>query len=302
MVARLAFALVLVTPAALAACGTQPSVEASAEPEPIAPAETGPAETGVPVPPVALGPSAAQLAEGFAPVAFDLAGTGWLVVAIDGKPLGDAWSDPVRIYFGRSSLEWSGCNSHSSLYVRSGSSFATQGSSISTLVACPPEAPDGIVGSVLNGVPLIGGNAEGKIMLATRAHTLTLSQLDARPREVPPPPLDRAPFRLNVADGGSRPPVLSFGRGTFAIWVDCPGAITGKAEERDGRLMTTAVVQKPCDTHRPSATAALAAFFEHGPAIARGPNGELLLSDGDEVIGGRQCHPHASPCRHAAAK
>ncbi|MDR7102487.1 hypothetical protein [Croceicoccus sp. BE223] len=299
MVARLALAIVLIAPALLAGCGSPPSAETS---EPIAPPDSGSAEIGVPVPPVALPASATQLAEGFAPVAFDLDGTGWLVVAIDGKPLGDRWSDPVRIFFGRSSLEWGGCNSHSSLYVRSGASFVTQGSSISTLVACPPEAPDGIVGSVLNGRPVIGANAEGKIMLATKAHTLTLSQIDARPADVPPPPLERAPFRLSVADGGSQPPVLSFANGSFAIWMDCPAAISGKVEEREGRLITSAVVQTPCDTHRPTATGALAAFFEHGPAIARGPNGELLLSDGDEVIRGRQCHPDPSPCRHTAAK
>lgn len=289
-------AALLIATMSLAACSQQPDDSVATPAEPVD-AEV----TATPPPPAAAPTSGPQLADGFAPVAFDLAGTGWLVVAIDGKPLGEAWSDPVRIYFGQSSLHWGGCNSHESLYVRSGSSFATGGSSVSTLVACPPGAPDPIVGGVLHGQPLIGSNAEGKIMLATRAHSVTLSQIDPPRADPAPPPLSRAPFRLTVEDGGSQPPVIAFGSGTLSIWMDCPDAITGKAVVRDGRLITGDVSQKTCDTHRPTATAALAAFFRHGPAIAQGPNGELLLSDGEEVIGGRQCHPDTSPCRHAAA-
>ncbi|RVQ69524.1 META domain-containing protein [Croceicoccus ponticola] len=283
---------------ALAGCDAPPAAKADADPVAASP-------TPAPAPSASNFPGARtegtkQLDYGFAPITFDMAMTSWLVVRIDGKPMNEMWDDPVTVQFGTSTLSWNGCNAHRGLYVQRGGTFAT-GPLTATTTRCAP-MPDGVIASVLAGQPMIAQNAEGKIMLATAAHRLTLSQIDGSPRESAAPAIDRAPFRLLTEDGGARPPILSFEKGTFAVWVDCPGAITGKVSVSQGRMKTAHVAMRACDTHRPTATNALKEFFAASPAISRGPDGELLLSDGDTVIGGNQCYTDTKPCAHAVAK
>jgi len=241
---------------------------------------------------------AGLLTEGFAPIAFDLAGTSWLVVAIDGAPLADRYSDLATVHFTRSMLYWQACNHHEGLYVRTATSFAV-GRATATLAICPAGSPDGVMAEVLGGRPLIGGNDEGKVMLVGPRHAITLSQIDARFHDTAPPSLETAPFRLLMPDSGSRPPVLSFRRGAFSVWMVCDDAITGKARIDDSAMRTTDVRTGSCQSDRPTATRALKEFLGRSPSIARGANGELLLSDGDTIIEGRQCHPDPSPCAHA---
>lgn len=276
----------------LAGCGADPDPEPVVDAiEPMATATPAPD----PAPQLGIG-----LAEGFAPIAFDLARTSWLVVAVDGEPLADRYADLATVHFSDSMLYWQGCNHHEGLYVATRASFAT-GQTTATAVNCPPESPDGTMARVLGGRPLIGGNAEEKVMLAVEGHSLTLSQIDSRYKPLAAPPLEAGPFRLLVPDGGARPPVLSFTGNRFAVWMDCAEAITGTASVRDGRMRTADVATGSCQTHRPTATASLKDFFASNPRIARGPNGELMLTDGETVIAGRQCYPDASPCAYALA-
>lgn len=279
----------LVALLALAACG-----EAGAPPPPDkAPA---PADRANPTPAASPAP---QLPAGFAPIAFDLGGTAWLVVAIDGKPLADTFADVATIEFTDAMLIWEACNHHEGLYVPVGGSFAA-GPAMATLAACAPSTPDAAIAQVVGARPLVARNAEGKVLLAAGAHSLTLSQIDRRARDLPAPPLEAGPFRLMWDGGGSAAPVLSFRGSDFAVWMDCAGAITGKASLRDGRMMTGSVAVDPaCKDHRGTATRALADFLAASPSIARGPNGEVMMSDGETVLVGRQCHPDASPCAHA---
>lgn len=272
---------------------------------------SGEAETPVPAPSPTVTPTPTPepvapqggglLDEGFAPIAFDLAGTSWLVIAIDGEPLAERYSDLATVHFTQSMLHWQGCNYHEGLYVRSRTSFAA-GRTVATQVACPDSTPDPAMAQVLGGRPLIGSNSEGKLQLAVEGRRLTLSQIDKRYNEPPAPPLEAGPFRLMTADGGTHPPVLSFKGGTFSIWLDCPGAVSGQARVDDGRMRTGKVEASQCETHRPTARRALETFFKGSPAIARGPNGELMLSDGDTIIQGQQCYPDPSGCAHAAAE
>ncbi|MBS7670544.1 META domain-containing protein [Croceicoccus gelatinilyticus] len=271
--------------------------------------DSGEAETAAPSPaptviatptpvPVAPKGGGGLLEDGFAPIAFDLAGTSWLVIAIDGEPLAESYSDPATVHFTQSMLHWQGCNYHEGLYVRSRTSFAV-GRAVATQVACPDGTPDPAMAQVLGGRPLIGSNSEGKLQLAVEGRSLTLSQIDKRYDEPAAPPLEAGPFRLTTAESGTHPPVLSFKGGTFAIWLDCHGAITGQAQVGNGRMRTGKVEVTQCETHRPTARRTLETFFKGSPAIARGPNGELMLSDGDMIILGQQCHPDPSGCAHA---
>ncbi|WP_066554052.1 META domain-containing protein [Croceicoccus bisphenolivorans] len=276
---------------ALSACGSTPVVET--EDEPIVPASPDPVAPS----PVASGADN-KLAAGFAPIAFDLAGSSWLVIAIDGEPLAERYSDLATVHFTDSMLYWQACNHHEGLYVKTRASFAA-GPAMATLVACPQGSPDGAMAQVLGNRPLISRNAEGKIMLTSDKGSLTLSQMESAYRDTPAPPLEAGPFRLMIADGGARPPVLSFKGGDFAVWMDCPDAIRGQANVRKGRMATSDVaVQTTCDSHRQTAMRTLGDFLARGPSIARGANGELMLSDGETVIFGRQCHPDPSPCEY----
>lgn len=276
----------------LSACNRTPAEPAAIEPDMAAPTTTA-------VPPAGPPPVSPELAPGFAPIAFDLANSAWLVVAIDGEPIGDRFADVATVHFTDAMLYWQGCNHHEGLFVPVGASFAV-GPAMATLTTCTPGGPDAMMAGILGNRPLIGRNIEGKVMLAARGHSITLSQIDETYRKLPAPPLDRAPFRLMIDDGAGGAPLLSFSGGNFAVWMDCPGAISGKANVREGRMVTTDITVAPdCRSHRSTAMGALARFFAAGPAIARGANGELLLSDGETIINGRQCHPDRSPCQHA---
>lgn len=282
--------IAIVAALAVAACDS-----GDAETQVAAPAPTAaPTPTPVPVAPKGGG---GLLEDGFAPIAFDLAGTSWLVIAIDGQPLAESYSDPATIHFTQSMLHWQGCNYHEGLYVRSRTSFAA-GRTVATLVACPDGTPDAAMAQVLGGRPLIGSNSEGKIQLAVEGRSLTLSQIDDRYSEPPAPPLEAGAFRLMTQDGGTHPPVLSFKGGTFSVWLDCAGAVTGQAQVSNGRMRTGKVESASCETHRPTVRRSLETFFKSSPAIARGPNGELMLSDGDTIIQGQQCYPDPSGCAH----
>lgn len=276
----------------LSACDQTPVEPAAIEPDTAAP-------TATVAPPPSSPTVSPELAPGFAPIAFNLANSAWLVVAIDGEPLADRFADVATVHFTDAMLYWQGCNHHEGLYVPAGASFAV-GPAMASLATCAPGGPDALMAGVLGSRPLIGRNIEGKVMLAARGHSITLSQIDETYRKLPAPPLDRAPFRLMFDDGAGGAPLLSFSGGTFAVWMDCPEAISGKANVRNGRMVTSDVtVAADCRSHRSTAMSALARFFAAGPAIARGANGELLLSDGDTIINARQCHPDPSPCEHA---
>lgn len=276
--------------AALAACDEAPPASAG-EPAPVIGAS--------PVASAPVKPAAPQLPAGFAPIAFDLAGTAWLVVAIDGRPVADTYTDVATIQFTDAMLIWEACNHHEGLYVPVGGSFAA-GPAMATLAVCAPTTPDAAIARVLGARPLVARNAEGKVLLLADGHSLTLSQIDRTARSLPAPPLEAGPFRLMWDGGGSAAPMLSFRGNAFAVWMDCAGAIAGKAHVRAGRMMTGDVrVDPACMSHRGTATRALADFLAASPSIARGPNGEVMLSDGEAVVVGRQCHPDASPCAHA---
>lgn len=277
---------------ALCGCGDDSVAETTAEPVPSAPATAVPEETAHD--PALVG----DLPEGFAPIAFDLAGTGWLVVEIDGEPLAATYPDLATVNFTGSMLYWRACNGHEGLYVRTGTSFAV-GRVTTTLATCEADSPDAVMATILGRRPLIGSNAEGKIMLVAGGRSMTLSQIDGAMKDVAAPPLETAPFRLSTPDSGASPPVLSFKGKAFSVWMDCPAAITGKASVNGQSMTTSDVNRSECETHRPTATASLEEFLSRRLSIARGPNGELMLSDGDTVITGQQCHPDASGCRHA---
>lgn len=282
--------IAIVAALCVAACDSGDAGTTTPPPEPTT--ETTPS----PVPAAPRG-GGGLLADGFAPIAFDLAGTSWLVIAIDGQPLGERYSDLATVHFTRSMLHWQACNYHEGLYVPTRSSFAA-GRAVATLVNCPQDTPDPAMAQVLGGRPLIGSNNEGKIQLAVEGRSLTLSQIDRRYNEPPAPPLEAGPFRLLTEDGGTHPPVLSFKGGTFSVWLDCADAITGQAQVSEGRMRTGKVVPAKCETHRPTTHRTLESFFRSSPAIARGPNGELMLSDGDVIIQGQQCYPDPSGCDH----
>lgn len=276
----------------LSACGSDPVPPTSADAEaPLA----APLASKPEVPVQATLPG---LPEGYGPIAFDLAGSSWLVVAIDGAPLAERYSDLATVHFTRSMLTWQGCNHHEGLYVPTRTSFAV-GAMTASLTTCPPESPDSAMARVLGGRPLIGRNIEGKIVLSAAGRTLTLSQIESGYRESAPPPLEAGPFRLLVADGGTHPPVLSFKGGRFSVWLDCGAAISGRASVTEGKMRTGQIALGTCQTHRPTARKALADFFAANPAISRGPNGELLLTDGETLVSGRQCYPDPGPCGHA---
>lgn len=276
--------------AALAGCDHAPTASA---------ADEVPVASASPATPVPALPAAPPLPEGFAPLAFDLAETAWLVVAIDGKPLADTYADVATIQFTDAMLIWHACNHHEGLYVPVGGSFAA-GPAMATLAACAPSTPDAAIARIIGARPLVARNAEGKVLLLAGGHSLTLSQIDRTARNMPAPPVEAGPFRLMWDGGGSAAPVLSFRGNAFAVWMDCAGAITGKAHVRGGRMMTGDVAVDPaCRSHRGTAARALADFLAASPMMARGPNGEVMLSDGEAVVVGRQCHPDASPCAHA---
>lgn len=276
----------------LGGCGDDSAAEANAPPVTAAP-QTAPTGETTPTPMLT-----GELAEGFAPIAFDLAGTSWLVVEIDGEPLAERYSDLATVHFTSSMLYWQACNHHEGLYVRTSTSFAV-GRMTASLASCEQQGPDEIMAGILGRRPLIGGNAEGKVMLVSEGRSMTLSQIDRAYKDTPPPPLEAGPFRLASTETGARPPVLTFDGGNFSIWMECDGAITGKVRVRSGLMQTSGVQKHSCETHRPTATSSLEQFLSHSPAIARGPNGELMLSDGDTVIFGQQCHPDPSGCEHA---
>ncbi|MBB3988710.1 META domain-containing protein [Croceicoccus naphthovorans] len=286
-------ALANIAALALSGCGGEMPAQAD-EDVPVAAPSAEP-EDETPSPNVAVG----NLAPGFAPIAFDLAGSSWLVVAIDGKPLSDRYSDLATVHFTDTMIYWQACNHHEGLYVDTGPSFAL-GRITATLVACPAQSPDAELAQVLGGRPLIASNAEGKLMLALKGRTLTLSQIDSRYKNVAAPPLEAGPFRIMLADGGSRPPVLSFKGNNFSVWMDCPAAIHGKARVSNGQMRTSDIaVTTSCDSYRPTAIRSFGTFLSQPLSIARGPNGELLLTDGITVMHGQQCYPDASPCNYA---
>ena len=245
-------------------------------------------------------PHGLQLAPGFAPLAFDLANTGWLVTAVDGVPTADMQDDLATVHFGGSYLRWLGCDQAEALYVPLTRSFAL-GEPERKTRECRDSKVDAALASVLADTPLIGRNREGKVMLAGRTHAITLSQIDSGPKDPQAPPLDAAPFEIITGDAPGARPILSLHDGRFAIWMDCPAAINGSLRMAGGRLRTGNVQVKECDTYRTAARDDLAAFFRTSPAIARGRNGELMLSDGESVMTARQCSANPARCRRTAA-
>ncbi len=240
------------------------------------------------------------LAPGFAPLAFDLSGTGWLITAIDGVPTADLQDDIATVHFGQGFLRWRGCNMAQALYIPLKGSFAL-GEPETVDAGCSASEVDAAMAQVLAGKPLIGRNREGKIMLAVPDHSLVLSAIDSGPKDPAAPPLNRAPFVMLAPGAPDARPVLSLQEDGFTIWMDCPDAITGRLRLVDGRLRTAAVKVSECDSFRPTARESLAGFFRSSPWIARGGDGQLLLSDGATVIAARQCHPDATACKRSKA-
>ena len=276
-------------------CDAAPERDPAAEPLPLtAPAD---AEEMSDTPP---NPDGLQLAPGFAPLPFGLAGTGWLVTAVDGVPTADLQDDVATVHFGQSYLRWLGCDQMEALYIPLTRSFAL-GQVERKTSTCGDSKVDAALASVLADKPLIGRNREGKIMLAGRDHNLTLSQIDSGPKDPKAPPLDAAPFEIMSPGAPDGRPVLSLHDGRFAIWMDCPAAISGSLRLVEGRLRTGNVQVKECETFRSAARQELADFFRASPAVARGRSGELLMSDGETVIAARQCGPQSSACRRTAA-
>ncbi len=280
----------------LGGCDAAPERDTVADPLPL----TAPAvmeDDTVDPPP---NPDGLQLAPGFAPLAFDLAGTGWLVTAVDGVPTADLQDDLATVHFGGSYLRWLGCNQMESLYIPLTRSFAL-GEPRQTTHDCTDSAVDAAMASVLADKPLIGRNREGKIMLAGKTHAITLSQIDSGPKDPEAPPLDAAPFEIMSPGAPGGRPVLALKNGSFAIWMDCPAAISGSLRLVEGKLRTGNVQVKECESYRSTARDALADFFRVSPAIARGRGGELLLSDGKQVIAARQCSNGSAACRRTAS-
>ncbi|QNE06076.1 hypothetical protein [Croceicoccus marinus] len=291
---RGAFRLGLCAAVLLAGCDDAP---ADSMPDPL-PLTAGPAADDIPDAPP--NPDGLQLAPGFAPLAFDLANTGWLVTAVDGVPTADLQDDLATVHFGRSYLRWAGCDQMEALYIPLTGSFALGRQERKTSDCAQSEVDDALA-SVLADTPLIGRNREGKVMLAGRTHAVTLSRIDSGPRDPAAPPLDAAPFEIMTGDANGARPILSLHDGRFAVWMDCPAAITGSLRLMDGRLRTGNVQVKDCETYRAAARDELAAFFRASPAIARGHDGELMMSDGETVIGARQCNANPAQCRRTAA-
>lgn len=278
--------------------GCDRGAEADTIPPPLpvaAPADLD--ETALDSPP---NPDGLQLAPGFAPLAFDLAGTGWLVTAVDGIPTADLQDDLATVHFGQSYLRWMGCNQMDALYIPLTSSFAL-GPPETKTSTCADSKVDNALASVLSGKPLIGRNREGKVMLAGPDHSITLSQIDSGPKDPPAPPLDEVPFEILAPGAPEGRPVMALHNGRFAIWMDCPAAISGSLRLVEGRLRTGNVQIKECETFRPTARDELAAFFRKSPAIARSGDGDLLLSDGITVIAARQCTHEGARCRRTAS-
>ena len=245
-------------------------------------------------------PDGLQLAPGFAPLAFDLTNTGWLVTAVDGVPTADLQDDLATVHFGRSYLRWLGCDQAEALYIPLTRSFAL-GEPKRKTSTCADSKVDEALASVLADKPLIGRNREGKVMLAGRTHAITLSRIDSGPKDPEAPPLDAAPFEILTGEAPGARPILSLHDGRFALWMDCPAAIAGSLRLLEGRLRTGNVQVKECDTFRARARDDLAAFFRASPAIARGADGELMLSDGETVIAARQCKTNTARCRRTAS-
>lgn len=279
----------------LAACDGAPA-DSMPEPLPMT-APAAPIADAAESPP---NPDGLQLAPGFAPLAFDLENTGWLVTAVDGVPTADLQDDLATVHFGRSYLRWLGCDQAEALYIPLTRSFAL-GEPKRKTSECADSKVDAALVSVLADKPLIGRNREGKIMLAGRAHAVTLSRIDSGPKDPRAPPLDAAPFEILTGDAAGARPILSLHDGQFAIWMDCPAAIGGTLRVVEGRLRTGNVQVKECDTYRAGARDELAAFFRTSPAIARGQDGTLMLSDGESVITARQCGNDPARCRRTAA-
>lgn len=276
---------------ALASCSADPAPEAKGQAGALPPA-------GTPQP-IAMQPESTNgLAQGFAPVAFDLAGTSWLVVAVNGEAMAERYSDLATVHFTGAMIYWQACNHHEALYVRTRTSFAL-GRAVAARAACPAYSPDHVMSAILGSRPLIGSNAEGKVMLIADQQSMTLSQIETRYSDLTPPPAEAGPFRLVTGENGARPPVLSFSGHRFSVWMDCPDAISGTVSLRRGKLMTGDVAQGECTSHRQTAIRALKAFLADSPAIARGPKGELMLSNGETVIHGQQCFPDSEPCAYA---
>ncbi len=279
----------------MAACDGAPP-DPMPEPLPIAAPSTRVEDAGESPP----NPDGLQLAPGFAPLAFDLTNTGWLVTAVDGVPTADLQDDLATVHFGRSYLRWLGCDQAEALYIPLTRSFAL-GEPKRKTSECRDSKVDAALASVLADTPLIGRNREGKVMLASRTHAITLSRIDSGPRDPQAPPLDAAPFEIMTGEAPGARPILSLHKGRFAIWMDCPAAISGSLRMLEGRLRTGNVQVKPCDTYRAGARDDLAAFFRTSPAVARGRNGELMLSDGESVMTARQCSANPARCRRTAA-
>lgn len=279
-----------------AGCDAVPQRDPATEPLPLTP----PAADGEELAETPPNPDGLQLAPGFAPLPFGLSGTGWLVTAVDGVPTADLQDDLATVHFGRSYLRWMGCDQMQALYVPLTRSFAVGQVEHGTSI-CGGNTVDEALASVLSEQPLIGRNREGKIMLAGRDHTVTLSQIDSGPSDPKAPPLDTAPFEIMSSGAPESRPILSLHDGGFAVWMDCPAAISGSLRLVENRLRTANVQVKECETFRSAAREELADFFRASPAIARGRSGELLLSNGETVIAARQCSAQSAKCRRTAA-
>lgn len=288
--------LALAAAVLMTGCDAAPERDAAADPLPLTAPATD-AEEMADAPP---NPDGLQLAPGFAPMPFGFAGTGWLVTSIDGVPTADLQDDLATVHFGQSYLRWAGCDQMEALYIPLTRSFALGQVERGTSACGDSSTVDAALASVLADKPLIGRNREGKIMLAGRNHSVTLSQIDSGPSDPAAPPLDAAPFEIVSSGAPSGRPVLALHDGRFAIWMDCPAAISGGLQLVQGRLRTGNVEVKDCDTFRAGERDTLADFFRKSPAIARGRNGEILLSDGSTVLSARQCRPNDARCRRTA--
>lgn len=226
-------------------------------------------------------PSPAAQAQG-------LAGSHWLIEAIDGKQPepGHDGAKPALTFAGRSYAAYAGCNAMGGLYARRDERLYTLVGP-STAMACGGARgrQEEIVGRVLQQAPWIAGKGD-RVTLRSGSHALTLR------RASPPHPIVDVPeawqgaglagqsFDMSWIDGDSlnrRPaPRLSFADRRLRIENLCGATVYASYRAQRGEV-TVEGAPRDC----------LNGFFAGRTLSAvSGPNGELLLAGGGHWLGG----------------
>ena len=188
---------------------------------------------------------------------------------------------PYRLSISRRRASYHGCNQAPYMIADWGESFAAMAGP-QTLAGCAGSADDAVQ-LVLEGEPRVGRDGEGRLVLASDAHTLVWKPAPAPYPLRDPEDQDRIALsgvsfaKVALKEGNAPPPSVSsaavFGRdGVLRVAYGCPDVVRVRYRIEGRRLVLSQPQVAPCDAADP-------ARLERIAAVLSAPEAALGWSD-----------------------